>query len=90
MKFINTIILVILVFATAMSQVDTVSTNKTLPTFTHRPGIAAMECISTNVLINRYSAWISDLDWAKVTVDNWVDNIHTANSFIRKISINLN
>jgi len=61
--------------ATAMAEIDSIPTH--LPVFKYRPFIAIAEVASTNILINRYDAWVSDLDWAKVTPDHWFNNLHS-------------
>jgi len=60
---------------TAHAQKDSLAYH--LPIFKHRPHISALQVLSTNVIINRYDAWISDLDWAKVTLDHWYNNLHS-------------
>lgn len=47
------------------------------PKFKDRPLTAVAETFTSNVLINRYDAWVRDLDWAKVTPQHWYDNLHS-------------
>ncbi len=62
--------------SSAMAQSDSLY-NKTIPSFEHHPIRAGLECLSTNIIINRYDAWARSLDWAKVNIDTWKANIHT-------------
>jgi len=57
------------------AQLDSVSLH--LPQFKNRPLVGATEIVATNILINRYDAWVRDLDWAKVTPEHWYNNLHT-------------
>jgi len=63
------------ILASANAQNDSIVLH--LPIFKHRPLRAVAETASTNILINRYDAWVRGLDWAKVTPENWYNNLHT-------------
>jgi len=67
--------LFLFIWAAPKAQVDSISLH--LPEFKNRPLIAALETVSTNILINRYDAWVRGLDWAKVTPEHWYNNLHT-------------
>jgi hypothetical protein len=57
------------------AQTDSIAAH--LPNFKYRPLIAVSETVAINVLINRYDAWVRDLDWAKVTPSHWYANLHS-------------
>ena len=74
MRNLSIILLTLLNSIFVIAQQDSISRHT--PLFTQRPLIAAIETASTNILINRYDAWVRDLDWAKVTPKHWKDNLH--------------
>jgi len=40
-----------------------------------RPWVAVAEVFSINVVVNRVDAWVFNQDWAKVTPDDWANNL---------------
>ena len=75
-KRIIGILFVVLILNSVSGQLDSTIYTKHLPSFTHRPLIAGIETISTNIIVNRLDAWVLGFDWAKVTADHWKDNLH--------------
>ena len=65
-----------LIIAT-LSNAQLDSTSIHLPIFKKRPLTAIIETASTNILINRFDAWVWDKDWAKVTLNDWYNNLHS-------------
>lgn len=74
MRHLLTILLILIYSNYFLAQQDSISMHT--PLFTQRPLVAALETASTNILINRYDAWVRDLDWAKVTPKDWQNNLH--------------
>ncbi len=54
------------------AQIDSIAITNTIK---HRPFLALSEILTNNFLVNRYSAWGRDLEWAKVTPKDWLENI---------------
>ena len=75
MKKVVAIYCCILLSLATFAQIQD-SIPNTLPHFKSRPLTAVLETFSTNIIINRYDAWARGLDWAKVTPQNWFDNLH--------------
>lgn len=69
------IILTLVLNINLTAQTDSTSFHN-LPKLQFRPMVSAAEVLSTNILVNRYDAYIRDLDWAKVTPQHWYDNLH--------------
>ncbi|MBT8234443.1 MAG: DUF3943 domain-containing protein [Saprospiraceae bacterium] len=40
-----------------------------------KPALISSQVLSSNILINRFDAWVLNKDWAKVGLDDWGNNI---------------